>query len=210
MDEPDPGGDGAPAEQPPPVHYRLILPQEWYQIPLAPGARERSVDALVDRQFKGQDDAPVIKQQVRGELLAQAESAFGNNGVELYLSLQAAGPLTIPASLLVTFLPARTVPAKSLEELADHARAGDPEAEVSLEELPSGPAVRVCRREEPVNGSPDEAEPSVAVDFYLPIPGADDLLLLSFNTPLPAIANALVQLFDAIARSFSWTGPDAA
>ncbi|WP_130796386.1 MULTISPECIES: hypothetical protein [Streptomyces] len=193
---------------PPPVHYRLITPQEWYQIPLAPGERERSVNALVDRQFQGQDDAAAAKHRVRGQLLEQAESAFRNHGVELYLSLQSVGPVTVPASLLVTFVPGHTVPCSSLEELAERAGGGDLEVESTLEELPSGPAVRVRRREEPVDGSPADVEPPVAVDYYLPIPGTDDLLLLSFSTPLPAIADALVQLFDAVARSFAWTGPD--
>jgi hypothetical protein len=200
--------DGEPgAAGPPVVEYRLITPQEWYQIPLTPGDRERSVDALVNRQFTGQDDAAAVKARLRGELLEQAEHAYRNHGVELYLSLQSAGPMTIPASLLVTFLPAGSVPATSLAELAERAAAADPDAEVSIPELPCGDAVRVRRREEQLDGAPPEAEPSVAVDYYLPVPGADDLLLLSFNTPLPALADALGVLFDAIARSFTWTGP---
>lgn len=204
---------GAPQDGPPgrssapTVQYRLITPQEWYQIPLTPGEREKSVDALVNRQFKGHDDAAAVKARLRAELLGQADSAYRNYGVELYLSLQSAGPMTIPASLLVTYLPAHTVPAKTLAELADHAASGDPEAEASMPELPCGEVVRVRRREEPVDGAPEDAEPSVALDYYLPVPGTDDLVLLSFNTPLPPLADALVTLFDAIARSFAWTGP---
>jgi hypothetical protein len=44
------------------------------------------------------------------------------------------------------------------------------------------------------------------VDYYLPIPHSQAFLLLSFSTPLEAIAEAMVGLFDAVAASFTWQG----
>ncbi|WP_260474337.1 hypothetical protein [Streptomyces sp. WAC 04229] len=82
------------------------MPEGWFRLDIAPERRERSVDALVNRRFEGTDNVPHIKRQLRQDLLAQAAAAFREGGIELCLSLQQAGPLTIPASLLVTFLPA--------------------------------------------------------------------------------------------------------
>ncbi|MEU9411899.1 hypothetical protein AB0E08_40260, partial [Streptomyces sp. NPDC048281] len=88
-----------------PADYRLLLPDGWFRVRIDPEGRERSVDALADRQFAGVDNAPHLKRQLRDELLNQASAAYRDGGIELYLSLQQAGPLTIPASLLITLLP---------------------------------------------------------------------------------------------------------
>lgn len=85
----------------PPADYQLLLPEGWFRVHIDPERRERSVDALVERQFNGIDNAPQIKAQVRQELIDQATKAFDEGGIELYLSLQQAGPLTVPASLLI-------------------------------------------------------------------------------------------------------------
>ena len=102
---PNPGVGGNTA---PPADYRLLLPDGWFRVRIDPEGRERSVDALLERQFAGIDNAPHIRRQVRENLLAQAVAAFQDGGIELYISLQDAGSLTIPASLLVTLLPPPT------------------------------------------------------------------------------------------------------
>jgi hypothetical protein len=47
-----PGGSGSVA---PPNDYRLLLPEGWFRVDIGPELRERSVDALVSRQFEGVD-----------------------------------------------------------------------------------------------------------------------------------------------------------
>ncbi|MFJ4818835.1 hypothetical protein [Streptomyces sp. NPDC088801] len=207
-----PGGSGSVA---PPTDYRLLLPEGWFRVHIDPELRERSVDALVSRQFEGVDNAPHLKRQLRESLLAQAAAAFRDGGIELYLSLQKAGALTIPASLLVTLLPPTGGDQPSAQDIAARLSA-DEELEVTVVELSSGPAVRTRRwtgqpdRPAPagVPGSPDETLPSVTVDYQLPIPGAGTSLLLTFSTPLVEIAEAMVQLFDAVAASLVWVGGD--
>ncbi|MFF4347709.1 hypothetical protein [Streptomyces sp. NPDC001530] len=202
----------------PPADYRLLLPEGWFRVRIDPEGRERSVDALLDRQFEGVDNAPHIKRQVREELLAQAAAAFQDGGIELYISLQQAGSLTIPASLLITLLPpppGGSLPtAHDLEDLL----SADGEAEISAVELSTGTAVRVRRvtgqpnRPAPagVPGSTDQALPSVTLDYQLPVPGTGAHLLLTFSTPLVQIADAMVELFDAVAGSLRWTDGDDA
>ncbi|MFG3271208.1 hypothetical protein [Streptomyces luteogriseus] len=208
----EPGEQGTAA---PPTDYRLLLPEGWFRVHIDPELRERSVDALVSRQFEGVDNAPHLKRQLRDSLLGQAAAAFRDGGIELYLSLQKAGSLTIPASLLVTLLPPSGGSRWTVQETAARLSA-QRELEVSVAELSSGPAVRIRRSTGHPDlpappgapGSPDQALPSVTVDYQLPVPGAGTSLLLTFSTPLVQIAEAMVQLFDAVAGSLVWVGGD--
>jgi hypothetical protein len=207
-----PGGTGSVT---PPTDYRLLLPEGWFRVRIEPDFRERSVDALINRQFEGVDNAPHLKRQLRDSLLAQAAAAFRDGGIELYLSLQKAGAVTIPASLLVTFVPPHGGRQSTVQDIAARLSA-DEELEVTVVELSSGPSVRTLRstgqpdRPAPpgVPGSPDETLPSVTLDYQLPVPGADACLLLTFSTPLVQIADAMIQLFDAVAASLVWVGGD--
>ncbi|MFJ6982528.1 MULTISPECIES: hypothetical protein [unclassified Streptomyces] len=195
----------------PPADYRILLPEGWFRLHVEPGRRERSVDALLDRRFAGVDDAPHIKRLVREKLLEQAAAAFEGGGIELYLSLQEAGPLTIPASLLISLLPPRPDRPTPLELAAALGSGG---TEASVVDLPAGTAVRTRRTTggpdhpapQAAYGRPDESLPSVTVDFQVPVPGTNAHLLLTFSTPLVQIAEAMVELFDAVAASLAWTG----
>ncbi|MER6532665.1 hypothetical protein ABT215_02350 [Streptomyces sp900105755] len=199
-----------------PADYRLLLPDGWFRVRIDPEGREGSVDALVDRQFVGVDNAPHLKRQLRDELLAQATAAYRDGGIELYLSLQQAGPLTIPASLLITLL--RPEPGTAQPHPAELAGrlSADMAADATVLELAAGTAVRVRRATgQPgtpapagAPGSVDEALPSVTVDYQLPVPGTTAHLLLTFSTPLLQIADAMVELFDAVAGSLTWLDGD--
>lgn len=201
----------------PPADYRLLLPEGWFRVRVDPERRERSVDALVNRQFEGTDNAPHIKRQLRQDLLAQATAAFQHGGIELYLSLQQAGPFTIPASLLVTLLPPVSGGSASSAEKMAARLSADGEADVSVVELSAGTAVRTRRmtgqrdRSAPPGapGRSDEALPSVTLDYQLPVPGMSSHLLLTFSTPLVQIADAMVELFDAVATSLTWLEGDS-
>jgi hypothetical protein len=206
------GGTGSIAS---PTDYRLLLPEGWFRVRIEPELRERSVDALINRQFEGVDNAPHIKQQLRDSLLAQATAAFQDGGIELYLSLQKAGALTIPASLLITLLPQKSDGQLTAQDIAVRLSA-DEDLEVSVVEFSSGPAVRTrrstgqsdCPAPPNMPGAPDETLPAVTLDYQLPIPAADAWLLLTFSTPLVQIADAMVELFDAVAASLAWVGGD--
>ncbi|MET8895020.1 hypothetical protein [Streptomyces albogriseolus] len=171
-----------------PVDYQLLLPEGWFRIGIEPASRERSVDALVNRRFGGVDDAPHLKRRLRDKLLAQAAAAYDQGGIELYLSMKQAGALTVPASLLVMLLP----PGRASEA-----------TDASVVELAAGTA---RRRRRCTDAAPDDSEvlPSVTLDYQVPVPGTETHLLLTFSTPLVQIADAMVELFDAVAGSLRW------
>lgn len=203
----------------PPADYQLLLPEGWFRVHIAPERREQSVDALVERQFKGIDNAPQIKAQLRQDILRQAARAFDEGGIELYLSLQQAGPFTVPASLLVALaLPPQGGRLPALDDIAGRLAAeGKDSREVSVVEIAAGPALRVREEYDPARDRPptqtekdaekdaDYALPSVTLDYQVQVPRAEAILLLTFSTPLVQIADAMVDLFDAVAGSLSWT-----
>ncbi|MGW2765222.1 hypothetical protein [Streptomyces sp. NPDC001275] len=193
-------------ETAPPGDYRLLLPDGWFRILLEPEQRDKAIDALVERQFHGIDNAPHLKEELSRDLGRRAAKAHRSGGIELYLSLQEVGPFTIPASLLVTLAPLRHPEPLPLEALAQRF-ADNGEGSVTIEELRSGPAVRV-RRLIPQSSDEEGTEPphnSLTVEYHLPVPGTTAFLLLTFSTPLEAIADAMAELFDAIADSLTWT-----
>lgn len=176
-----------------PSDYRLTVPEGWVRVDLQPGVREPALARLVDQQFRGVNNAAHLKRQAREQFLRVARYAYGNGGLELYVSLQTAGGLPLPASLVVTLTPPhdketlRVPPDRLARELAaDGGRA-------TLIELPAGPAVRVHRRAE-----------ATMLDVHVAVPESGAYLILSFSTPLDQLADAMVGLFDSIAGTLRW------
>jgi hypothetical protein len=96
-------GAGLPAGVP--RDYAITVPDSWALIPLEPGRREKAIGALIRRQFAGTQGAAGVRAALRRHLTDLAEAAWQTGGIEFYLSLMMAGPLPVPASLLVTLIP---------------------------------------------------------------------------------------------------------
>lgn len=177
----------------PPSDYQLVLPDGWFLIDLEPGTREKAAAALIERQFRGADNVPHLKAEARDKLLATAADAYRNGGIELYVSLQAAAGLPLPAALVVTLTPPAADDRVTVTPEVLAARLSG--EEVTIIELPAGRAVRARRFDAPVT----------SLDLHIPVPGSSAWLLLSFSTPLVPLADALAGLFDAIAGTLRWT-----
>jgi hypothetical protein len=191
------------------VAYRLVVPDEWFVIDLEPGRRERSVAALVERQFAGMDNAPHLKAQARQETLAKAEAAYAAGGLEMFLSLQQIAGIPVAASLVTFVVPPPPPPpvaaaatgaatgAVTAGELAA-TLAGD-EGQVTVVDLPAGTSVRMLRR-----AGSDGDEASATLEVFAPVPDSGSWLLLSFAAPIGPLAPALTKLFDAISMTLRW------
>ncbi|MGW0597492.1 hypothetical protein ACWD11_10140 [Streptomyces sp. NPDC002776] len=180
--------------------FGLVTPEDWYRIPLRPRERmEASVAALVKRQFAGVDDQPVLRRKAGEQLLGAADAGIEQGGVVLYLSFLQAGGIPLSASLLVCRIFEKF---DSLDAVVALAGSG----EVEPVELPAaGPAARLLRRERPKQSRKlgTEFEDTI-VEYFVPVPERDEVLLLTFSTPLEPIAEAMVGLFDAVAGTLRW------
>jgi hypothetical protein len=202
-----PSAPSAPSQPPSetagrPKDYSLVLPDRWFRIDVRPGARKRAIQKLMTAQFRGIDAAPNLRQQIQGRLLTMAQAAYSSGGIEIYISHQEILGVPVPASLVVSLTPA-TPDGTTLtpEQLAG--TFGDGQA--TLVDLPAGTAVRTRRRTVP---EPDEPTgnilPVTSLDIYVPVPSTDRYLVLAFSTNLDALADGMVELFDAIARTLRW------
>jgi hypothetical protein len=184
--------------------FGLITPEDWYRIPLQPPERrEASVSALIKRQFAGVDDQPVLRRKAEAQLRDTAQAGVDQGGVVLYLSFLEVGGIPLSASLLVSRLHQRF---DGLDAVAALAGSG----EVGLVTLPAaGRAARLLRRERTKQSRKLGSEfADTVVEYFVPVPDRDEVLMLTFSTPLEPIADAMVGLFDAVAETLRWQRPD--
>ncbi|GAA3878202.1 hypothetical protein GCM10023084_33890 [Streptomyces lacrimifluminis] len=199
----------APPTQPSPGRapvFGLITPEDWYRIPLQPRERrEASVNALIRRQFTGVDDQPILRRKAEEQLLGTAEAGAEQGGVVLYLSFLEVGGIPLSASLLVSRLHRKF---DGLDAVAALAGSG----EVELMTLPAaGRAARLVRRERSKQSRKMGSEfADTVVEYFVPVPDRDEVLMLTFSTPLEPIADAMVGLFDAVAGTLRWQKADNA
>ncbi|MFF5143929.1 hypothetical protein ACFY6U_30065 [Streptomyces sp. NPDC013157] len=201
---------------PPPSDYRLAVPDGWERIVLdSPERWTHRIDKLVKRGLRRTQATPQLEAALAERMRAQAEAAQANGGVEMYVVNQVLGQVPVSAGLVVTVL--RPSPGTEPGDLGDIARslalrtdAGDSGADgVTLVNLPAGPAVRHRYLRRPAADDPDGNRLAVAhLDVYLAVPQSGQRLLLSFSTPtappLEPLVEALVTLFDAVARTLQW------
>ncbi|MFE1285537.1 hypothetical protein [Streptomyces sp. NPDC058751] len=178
----------------------MITPEDWYRIPLrSREQREASVGALIRRRFAGVDDQPVLRRQAEEQLKGAALAGFDQGGVVLYLSFLEAAGIPLSASLLVSRVHRRF---DSLDAIAALAGQG----EVAPVTLPAvGRAARRRRTERTRESRKLGSEfDDTIVEYFVPAPRNDETLMLTFSTPMEPIADAMVELFDAIAGTLRW------
>ncbi|MGH3252206.1 MAG: hypothetical protein ACRDOI_39180 [Trebonia sp.] len=174
-----------------PRDYAVTVPDSWALIPLEPGVREKAISALIRRQFAGTSGAAGVRAALRRHLTDLSEAAWQTGGIEFYLSLMKAGPLPVPASLLITLIPPPPSGPLPVEAVALEAKKRN--RSVALVRAPTGSGVR--------------AESSATdISFYFPVPGSGAWLLLAFSGPGGPLAPAMAELFDAIAATLRWAG----
>ncbi|SEE77032.1 hypothetical protein [Streptomyces sp. Ag109_O5-10] len=190
----------------PPSDYRLAVPEGWERIVLDPERWAHRIDKVVKRGLRRTKAGPQLEAALAERMREQAEAAHANGGVEMYVVNQLLGQVPVSAGLVVTLL--RPAPGTEVGDLGDIARSLALRAtaeQVTLVDLPAGPAVRHRYLRRPAADDPDGNRLAVThLDVYLAVPNSDQRLLLSFSTPMEPLADALVGLFDAVARTLQW------
>ncbi|WP_234533866.1 hypothetical protein [Streptomyces shenzhenensis] len=201
------GAAGASDPHPaPPSDYRLAVPEGWERIVLDPERWAHRIDKVVKRGLRRTKAGPRLEAALAERMREQAEAAHANGGVEMYVMNQVLGQVPVSAGLVVTVL--RPPPGTEAGDLGDITRSLALRAtaeDVTLVDLPAGPAVRHRYVRRPSPDDPDGNKlPVTHLDVCLAVPHSDQRLLLSFSTPMEPLADALVGLFDSVARTLQW------
>lgn len=192
--------------------WTLLLPPSWVSLPTEPDTGRAAVKRVLDRRLSHlprDQVAPArieLDRMLRG-LLADAHDA-GATAVHALVELVRGMPVS--ASLAVTVAP---LPGAGLDTraLAGVLRDGGDVQESDARLLGDLPALRRRRRWHdvvPQTGTREVAVWHTGVDWVVPSPDGDEVLVLTFTTMTEPVVEELVVLFDAIAGSLDLRAPD--
>ncbi|MCL3819510.1 hypothetical protein [Aeromicrobium wangtongii] len=193
--------------------YRLVLPPPWRRINLLTDL-EPQVDEIVERGARlipkeiSPDQAGPLKRQMRARLLTQVVDARERGGLDFYFTDGEQHGFAYNATFVVSGLVTSTLDAADVADaLTEQFRRGADPVEIR--------DVLWARREFTETGemTPDGKEPVAArrVDYMTAVP--DDprrWIMVTFSTiadgdPEGRLSALVVQLFDAMMTTWSWT-----
>lgn len=188
--------------------FKLSLPLAWVELDLNGETRAQTITDLVAERGGAGQQLGLSPKQLADLLENLAAQAQAQNGVyaAFYSDVMEGAPVS--ASLILSVVhgtggapPPGTDPMSVARVLQQMFPA---DADVQLRELGAGPAVRVRRRLQ----APIADAGTVAVEnlqYVVVLPDLIRLTMLDFSTPTIGLADAFVELFDAIAGTLAWT-----
>jgi hypothetical protein len=190
------------------LKFKLSVPVAWVELDLNPATRARTIGDIVAERGGAGQQLGLSPGQLTDLLENLAGQARAQNGVyaAFYSDVMEGAPVS--ASLIVSILPGSggapppgTDPMSVARVLQQMFPA---DADVQLRELAAGPAIRVRRQlEAPIADAGTLAVENV--QYVVVFPDLMQLALLDFSTPTIGLADAFVELFDAIAETLAWT-----
>ena len=174
----------------------IMLPPGWRWIDLHDDARrDRAIDHVVAGTGLDDGDGARLRRELRDALQRSASDARAAGSSLLALSVDADPVLS--GSLTVTFL-------DGVEELVDQ-WADDPDEDAVTTTVPAGRVVRRVRREHTTVAEVTcpQGLDTFTVEYLLRCEGEPPVLLV-MSSPLVAVADALLGLFDAMMESARW------
>lgn len=193
--------------------FTIAVPPGWVRVPVGKGSRE-VITAVLDRTFAGVHDprAAGLRRQMHTALARQVRAAAAHSGVELYLPVERVHGVTVPASVVVSMPPLDGGEDPTDVLLAVVARR--PGAEVV--EIGGAPAVRTMEHlaAQGVVGVGEEGAPDRRqLTYYLTDAGTSPRYAVVSASILEgpgeqgaAVADAVVELVDAMLTTFRWGG----
>ena len=188
--------------------FRVVLPDGWHRLDLAPGSRDASIRRIVRRSWGNDEELAGLRHRLFMSYREMAEAAVEQGVFFCALLQDSIDGLPISGSLLA-FLGTSPVrpdgePFASVEEMADLlavAKDGEQPISCRVVDLPLGRAVEF-RSISPmcvVDADGDEVRAD-GVRYFIPVDG-DRLLILAFSTPILPLGDALAELFAGIAHT---------
>lgn len=183
--------------------WAVLLPASWWTIDLrTEEARRGAVAALVERQVGRADDRASLRAEIRRHLVRAADDASRAGGRFMAVSLMRVGDRPVPATLTLYRLLGADLTAQGVVELEAVLRPGTTEEDrLDLAEGPVGPVLRRVTRRAGSAEVGGEDVPLLVADYWVDPGDERGLLHLSFSTPMVAVTDAMLTLFDTVVAS---------
>lgn len=184
--------------------WRLLLPPGWVTFPVEGEPARAAVRRALDDVFAGQPRDQVAPLRIEADralrdVLAQARDA---GATAVHALVRPVRGMPVSASLTVAVVPLVPDQEGMSAELSAALGHGDDVVESGGGTVDGLPALRRRRRwKGAVDTVSAEEVWQTAVDWLVPTPDGDELLVLTFATLTDTVADELVTLFDAITSS---------
>lgn len=196
----------------------LALPGRWFALPLHDPAARRRIRAVAAELVGDRDDRAGQRIALRRRLEAALERAEEGCAEQLHLGIALESDVPLPAVASVyAGVPVPTAPSARPEHVlaalvplvlrAAHEPAGGSAAPGADDRVLSTARSRILRRPTVRAEHPDASVPSLAIDYWLTVPGDRRAALLHLDLPLLAPTELLLALGDAIALAARFAEP---
>lgn len=187
--------------------FRMVLPKDWHGIPLDGVADRSKLDRFVRQMAGSAPEAAHLREQVALLLQHVVARARSEGALHIAVYYQVLGNSVVGASLVVnaSVVPTqfRTEPGVDLDAMAaELAGSSGEDVDAGVVTVNGGPAIRLRRRVKAT--IEDVSATAESLQYFVPSPEGRQMIVLNFSTPSVPVADALVDLFDAMATTFDW------
>ncbi|MET0930909.1 MAG: hypothetical protein ABWX74_15420 [Aeromicrobium sp.] len=190
----------------------VVVPSTWWRIPLLQRpAREASVKSLLKQQFADTGASASLRHETEQALLEATADSARQRGVILWISTETVEGFPMAMSLLMTDLDPFFV--RGFEHAAEQLTSRDRVATTRMRpgrvlrhvyhRLPGTEIPRITGLDAPATPM-NEATETLQADYWLERPDGR-VTQLAFSTPLTRYEGPLLELFDTVVDSVSWT-----
>lgn len=181
----------------------LLLPPGWARLPTAAPQARRAVTGLLDRRLRHlpRDEIAQVRRALERELRTSLSEARAAGASDVYMQVDLISGMPVSAALTVARIEVAADEQTLLEGLTRVLGASGDVVESGSGTAGGLPALRRRRHFQRPLAAGLEPTAQTAVDWLVSLPGANDVLVLSFVTSTAPVADELVVLFDAVARS---------
>ena len=186
--------------------FELVVPPKWYVYDSDPSTRGASTSAAVEERIRAVPELAPAREELIDMLLGFWSDADDEAALAAAVLWEPGSPAAIAANLTVV---AYTDAPATLDELRASAEGATKfdvrDRVVTLVEVPAGGAVRVHGLRCSADGDDDSDLLIDVIEYWIPVPGNTDVLVLKCSTPCLDVADELAGEFDEIAEGLVFT-----
>lgn len=191
--------------------FAITVPDTWFEVDLNPVTRRASINDLVRARTRGVPELAERRDEIAKVLRDAARRAADSGAIYCGVMVEAVEGTGLAASVTVSLLPAsdgdlRLDNAGAIAQTLTEKVARDEDdtwTKVSVVDLTDvGPAARSAGVEDVE--LPDGAGwiRATMMQTFVPVPGGEGVVLISGSSPNLALAEPLLDLFDAVTGTF--------